>query len=71
MWMEESGPRINHERAAHALATQAQVVAVSCPFCLIMLEDGVKAKTERQSVEVLDIAELLERALGEKGETSA
>ncbi len=71
MWMEELGQRVNHERATHALATQAEVIAVSCPFCLIMLEDGVKAKAEGRAVEVLDIAELLERALDERGGTAA
>jgi Fe-S oxidoreductase/nitrate reductase gamma subunit len=71
MWMEEPGRRINHERAKHALATRADVVAVSCPFCLIMLEDGIKAKAEGRSVEVLDIAELFERALSPREEASA
>lgn len=71
MWMEELGRRINHERAMHALATQAEIVAVSCPFCLIMLEDGIKAKAEGRAVEVLDIAELLERTLDERGGAAA
>ena len=55
----------------HALATQAEIVAVSCPFCLIMLEDGIKAKAEGRAVEVLDIAELLERTLDERGGAAA
>jgi Fe-S oxidoreductase len=65
MWMEELGERINHKRAEHALETGAKAVVVSCPFCLIMFEDGIKAQAAGRSVEALDIAELLERAVSE------
>ncbi len=67
MWMEELGERINHKRAEHTLETGAEAVVVSCPFCLIMFEDGIKARAAGRSVEVLDIAELLERAVSEGG----
>ncbi|GBC81831.1 Lactate utilization protein A [bacterium HR10] len=63
MWTEEPGRRINHERAQQALRTEAPIIAVSCPFCLIMLEEGITAKAEGRTVEVLDIAEVLERTL--------
>jgi Fe-S oxidoreductase len=43
MWMEEStGKRVNVERTQEAIATGAQEIATSCPFCYIMLDDGVK-----------------------------
>ncbi len=51
--------RVNRERARQALATGAGLVAVACPFCLAMLEDGVKACEGGASVTVKDIGELL------------
>ncbi|MFM8867285.1 MAG: heterodisulfide reductase-related iron-sulfur binding cluster, partial [Ilumatobacteraceae bacterium] len=43
MWMEESiGTKVNDERAAEAISTGASRVATACPFCYIMLDDGVK-----------------------------
>ena len=44
MWMEESiGKKVNDERAQEALSTGATRIATACPFCYIMLDDGVKA----------------------------
>ncbi len=63
MWMEEkTGKRINIERTEEALATNPDVIASACPFCMTMLTDGVKAK-EAKSVEVKDVAELILEAL--------
>ena len=42
MWMEERGTAINEERAREAAATGAETLAVACPFCTMMLDDGVK-----------------------------
>jgi Fe-S oxidoreductase len=62
MWMEERiGKRINEERMDEAAATGADIVGVACPYCLIMLDDGAKARTD--PVEVLDIAQLIRRSL--------
>src|SRR5205823_2092120 len=42
MWMEETrGTRINAERTRQALETGADTVAVACPFCMVMLKDGL------------------------------
>ncbi len=65
MWMEEKiGTRVNSDRAREALATGAEYVATACPFCMIMLDDGVKAEG-REEVRVLDIAQVLERSLAD------
>jgi Fe-S oxidoreductase/nitrate reductase gamma subunit len=62
MWMEEEAPRINNVRAEEALATGAELIGSACPFCLTMLDDGVKAAKRDEDVKVLDLAEILERA---------
>ncbi len=58
MWMEENvGVKVNDERAKEALSTGATRVATACPFCYIMLDDGVKAAgAEEDQVKVADIA---------------
>jgi Fe-S oxidoreductase len=64
MWMEEKlGKRINVTRTEEALATGADTIAVGCPFCRVMLSDGLTAKqsegTAGDGVQVLDVAQLL------------
>ncbi|HET9089493.1 MAG TPA: (Fe-S)-binding protein [Acidimicrobiales bacterium] len=64
MWMEETiGKRINMDRTEEALGTGADVVSTACPFCMIMLDDAVKA-SGREDVAVLDISQVVERSLG-------
>ncbi|MBW3536976.1 MAG: 4Fe-4S dicluster domain-containing protein [Actinobacteria bacterium] len=56
MWMEEqTGTKVNTERAREAIATGADRVATACPFCLVMLDDGVK-EHGRDDVIVQDIS---------------
>lgn len=61
MWMEEmeDTKRINVERTEHALATGADTIAVGCPFCMTMIEDGVKSKDMGDKVQVRDVAEIV------------
>ena len=64
MWMEENlGSRININRTEEAIATGADQIAVGCPFCRVMLSDGLTAKQDsgeaREEVEVLDVAQML------------
>jgi Fe-S oxidoreductase/nitrate reductase gamma subunit len=57
MWMEESvGVKVNDERAREALSTGASRIATACPFCYIMLDDGVKAAGADDDVKVADIS---------------
>ena len=59
-WMEERvGKKINTERTEEALATGASEVAVSCPYCYVMLDDGVKEAGRDEDVVVRDLAEML------------
>ena len=58
-WMEEqTGKKVNIERAEEALGTDADEIAVACPFCFVMLDDGVK-ELGRDDVPVRDIAIIL------------
>ena len=61
MWMEERGNQINEERAREAAETGATTLAVACPFCTIMLDDGVKQNGSE--FRVADVATLLAEAL--------
>jgi Fe-S oxidoreductase len=64
-WMEEhTGKKVNNERAEEALATEADEIAVACPFCFVMLDDGVK-ELGREDVPVRDIAMILADGIGE------
>ena len=65
MWMEETiGKRVNMDRTEEALNTGADVISTACPFCMIMLDDAVKANGRGDDVAVLDIAQVVERSLG-------
>ncbi|MFJ6670646.1 (Fe-S)-binding protein [Actinosynnema sp. NPDC091369] len=64
MWMEERiGKRINLDRVDEALGTAPSKIATGCPFCRVMLTDGVTARqnegTAGSHVEVVDVAQLL------------
>ena len=62
MWMEEKlGTRINLNRVDEAIATGAAEIAVGCPFCRVMVSDGVRGRAA--SVEVLDVAQALLRSI--------
>ncbi|MFN0124688.1 MAG: heterodisulfide reductase-related iron-sulfur binding cluster [Blastocatellia bacterium] len=56
---EPPDKRVNQERARQALETEADVVAVGCPFCMTMLEDSVKSRRGDRDVRVMDVSELL------------
>lgn len=56
---EPGDKRINVERAEEVLETGATVVAANCPFCLTMLQDGMKAKEQQDKVMVFDLSEMV------------
>ena len=66
MWMEERGSQINEERVRQATETGASTLAVACPFCTVMLDDGVRSAGA--DIEVVDVATLLVQAV-ERGGT--
>ncbi len=61
MWMEETGKPINEERAREATETGAETLAVACPFCTVMLDDGVRAVGSE--LRVADVSTLLAESL--------
>ncbi len=64
MWMEETiGQRINVLRTEQALATSPEVIATACPYCAVMLGDGLKALSREEDVLVRDIAEIVAERL--------
>jgi Fe-S oxidoreductase/nitrate reductase gamma subunit len=61
-WFEEQGgTKINLERTEEAIATEADIIATGCPFCYVMMDDGVKEIGAEESVIVQDIAMLLDK----------
>jgi Fe-S oxidoreductase len=61
MWMEERGGAINEERAREAAETGAGTLAVACPFCTVMLDDGVRARGDE--MRVVDVSTLIAESL--------
>ena len=62
MWMEETiGKRINLERSEEIVGLNVSNVAVGCPFCLTMIEDGMKELGKEEEIKTMDIAELVEK----------
>jgi Fe-S oxidoreductase len=68
MWMEESiGTRINETRTDEALGTGAELVTAACPYCIVMLTDGVSTRKQQgkadEGVQVTDVSEVLLRSV--------
>ena len=56
---EPGNTRINVARSNELLDTGADIIAVNCPFCMTMLQDGVTARNQQESVMVYDISEMI------------
>jgi Fe-S oxidoreductase len=64
MWMEEEPTqRVNLRRVEQVLEPNPDVVAVACPYCMTMIDDGLKAKGVEERVQALDVMELVAAAL--------
>jgi Fe-S oxidoreductase len=61
MWMEERGSGINENRVREAVDTGAHTLAVACPYCTVMLDDGVQ--NAGADMRVVDVATLLAESL--------
>ena len=55
---EKTGTRMSHQRVDQLMESNPDTIAVSCPFCVLMLEDAIKAKNLQDKVKVRDISEL-------------
>ena len=61
MWIEEDpDKRVNLLRTDQALQTNPEAIAMSCPFCMTMLGDGIKAKELEEKVQTLDVMEIVD-----------
>jgi Fe-S oxidoreductase len=64
MWFEEDPKqRVNERRVEQALETNPDVVAVACPYCMTMIDDGLKGKGADEKVKALDVMELVAGAM--------
>ncbi len=64
MWMDEKiGKRINIQRLEDALAIDPDWITTACPFCVTMFDDAIKSKDKEESLQIWDIAEIVEQAL--------
>jgi Fe-S oxidoreductase len=70
MWMEEHAPRVNELRYSQLMETGAKTVAVSCPFCMTMIDDANKSAGNEEKVKVYDVIELVDKALVKKAATA-
>jgi Fe-S oxidoreductase len=69
MWMEERAGAINEERVREAAETGAETLAVACPFCTVMLDDGVKSRGD--DLRVVDVSTLLAESLADRSSAGA
>jgi Fe-S oxidoreductase/nitrate reductase gamma subunit len=60
LWLhEQSGKRINLLRAEEVVQSGAEVLGTACPYCLTMLEDGIKSLEAGKGLKVMDLVELV------------
>jgi len=66
MWMDEAKPRVNRNRVDEAATkTNADIVCTACPFCSVMISDGIKATGREEALETRDVAQIVADALAD------
>lgn len=65
---EKGNKRVSTERTEEAIGTGAKVIASNCPYCMIMLTDGIKLHEKEEEVKVIDLAELIAESMEDNGE---
>ncbi len=63
MWHDIPGERLAEIRVREALDVGAKILAVACPFCLLTFDDAIKTTGTEDSIQIMDIMELLAKAL--------
>ena len=64
LWMEEnSDQRVNERRVQEIIDSDVEIVATACPYCLTMVEDGLKSRETDQSIKTMDLSELIAELL--------
>jgi Fe-S oxidoreductase len=61
---EKGDKEVFIERIEQAIETKADIVATACPFCMVMMTDGIKYKNQEEKMQSLDIAEMVSKGLG-------
>lgn len=59
---ESSDKKVNHERVEELLDSNANIIAANCPYCVLMINDGVKTMEKEEQVNIYDISELIVQA---------
>ena len=59
---EQGSKKVNHERVEELLESGPQIIAANCPYCILMMNDGLKAKEKEEEVMIYDISELIVQA---------
>jgi Fe-S oxidoreductase len=60
---EKGDKEVFIERTEEALDTGAHIIATACPYCMVMITDGLKYKDREEEIKNLDIAEIIEQCL--------
>ena len=67
MWLDEHKPRVNQNRVEEASETDAGLIGTACPFCSIMIDDGIKETGHEERLQTRDVAQLVADAMGGNG----
>jgi len=63
MWMDEQKPKVNQERVNEAASLNPDMIASACPFCHIMLDDGINETGNQEKMQNRDVAQIVESAM--------